>query len=713
MVGLEKTDGVTLSPEVIKKIDALSIYSEVEEKFRKSLESVIFAIYTRVSTVSQEQKISYAIQKENLEGISDLHPDWQDSGVRYEDIGKSATSTAKRKAFNKMIIESQTSIWNVLVVRDVSRFARSFDDFMDFIKTLHNNGKAVYFVDYNAFSTDRHAQKMLRLLAEQAEEESAYKRKATLSGHKARREFGFVFGSNNRYGWDLLKTPKGRSNKLVANDYESRVVNMIFDWYIGDEKTEGIGYRAIADRLNDENFDKAPYMYKGELHSYIGRISKSKNTGWKASTVENIITNKCYCGYVRYNTSHKSELNTSRKKNRNREEYIYAPTPDVDQIIDEDKFLRAEKIRQERSTISYIPLYNKDGTVIRDDEGSIIYEVEAKTKDGEITLKKKIHGRKVVHNIYTKKLQCECGCTFKHHSMLRPNKKVLVEKYDETTGKYNMVPFQPDGFTCYRYDGSNSGEYENKKCNVKPFLKYVLDFSAYKVFDEIWHERRGAIELACKMIADAKEQLNNQVPKVDTSELEKNIEYKTMEVERAYKIMLQYDESLHQEIYLDAKERYEKAIEEKMALKSALAIELQKKNTYVSFDKNKALDAIAKQLDSTIVYEKNAAGYEEVAPEMISEFVDRILVKSDRQFDWYIKPAGGCVNPQNINKFDEDYKLRYTLNKEAILFESIDITFDELNAFYKKYFYNSLSRQRNENGELVGKDIKINIYLEL
>ena len=58
MVGLEKTDGVTLSPEVIKKIDALSIYSEVEEKFRKSLESVIFAIYTRVSTVSQEQKIS-------------------------------------------------------------------------------------------------------------------------------------------------------------------------------------------------------------------------------------------------------------------------------------------------------------------------------------------------------------------------------------------------------------------------------------------------------------------------------------------------------------------------------------------------------------------------------------------------------------------------------------------------------------------------------
>ena len=81
------------------------------------------AIYIRVSTDSEDQQNSFENQQIYYEAFVKHHPHWEYVGI-YSDEGVSGTSTKKREGFKQMLEDCKDGKIDLIVVKDVSRFAR-------------------------------------------------------------------------------------------------------------------------------------------------------------------------------------------------------------------------------------------------------------------------------------------------------------------------------------------------------------------------------------------------------------------------------------------------------------------------------------------------------------------------------------------------------------------------------------------------------------
>lgn len=333
------------------------------------------AIYVRVSTKKDTQMESIEDQKKRLLEVID-RMGWEYSGKEYRDTGITGTSTEKRKAFNQMVEDAPKGDFSIVVVREASRFARNLRDFINSIYSLKEYGVRVYFADNNMFSDDRKGSSYLVLLSDLAEQESENKRNYTLQAHLFRRERRMLFGSDNRFGYKLVKTAVGKSNVLEIIPEEAEVIKRIFDEYVNHKH----GIRTIVSILNSENL-------------------KTRSKGqWGTSAVREILYNKVYCGYLRYGLSEKKDLKSHRERKKN-SEYLYYKVDEtqIPPIIDEETYEKAQKILCNNS--------------IRANEG----------------MKKR--GKKTKTCSYSKVMRCECGSVFHRRYIQKQNYKGEGRRY--------------------------------------------------------------------------------------------------------------------------------------------------------------------------------------------------------------------------------------------------------------------------------------------
>ena len=85
------------------------------------------AIYARVSTEHEAQLSALDNQIQYYDGILKQHPDWI-LYDRYIDEGITGTSTNKRKNFMRMMEDAREGKFDLIVTREVSRFARNTVD---------------------------------------------------------------------------------------------------------------------------------------------------------------------------------------------------------------------------------------------------------------------------------------------------------------------------------------------------------------------------------------------------------------------------------------------------------------------------------------------------------------------------------------------------------------------------------------------------------
>ena len=275
------------------------------------------AAYCRVSTDKDDQLNSLAAQKGFFLEYTQRTGD---NLVRlYADEGISGTKIKNRKEFLKMMAEAERGLFDMVVVKDISRFARNTVDLLQNIRKLKSLGIETQFLTANMTSMGN-SEFVLTIFGALAQEESANMSKRVKFGKKINAEKGRV--PNIVYGYD--KTIGDYFN-LTINEEEAAIVRQIFQWYIKD----GYGGLKIATLLNERN------------------LRTKRNCRWSQNAIAHILANRLYTGQVINGKQEVADFLTGQRKAKDEAEWQIVERPDL-RIIEPEVFEQAQKTLEER-----------------------------------------------------------------------------------------------------------------------------------------------------------------------------------------------------------------------------------------------------------------------------------------------------------------------------------------------------------------------------
>lgn len=99
------------------------------------MQKIRVAAYYRVSIEFEEQESSYEMQVEHYTLYIKNNSEWDLVEV-YADGGISATNTAKREAFNRMIEDCRKGKIYMILTKSISRFSRNTVDCLKYTRKL-------------------------------------------------------------------------------------------------------------------------------------------------------------------------------------------------------------------------------------------------------------------------------------------------------------------------------------------------------------------------------------------------------------------------------------------------------------------------------------------------------------------------------------------------------------------------------------------------
>ena len=151
------------------------------------------AAYCRVSTDKDDQANSFESQQRYFREYIERNPEWELVQI-FADEGISGTNTKKRKEFNRMIRFAKAGEVDLIITKEVSRFARNTVDTLQYTRDLKKIGVYVLFMNDNINTKDPDAELRLTIMASIAQEESRKTSERVKWGQKRRMEQGVVFG---------------------------------------------------------------------------------------------------------------------------------------------------------------------------------------------------------------------------------------------------------------------------------------------------------------------------------------------------------------------------------------------------------------------------------------------------------------------------------------------------------------------------------------
>ncbi len=136
---------------------------------RNRQRTVVF--YGRVSTEHEAQISALENQLQWYDDQAKQHNNWNVID-KYIDEGITGTQAKKRPSFLQMIEDARQGKFDLIVTREVCRFARNTVDTLTFTRELKNLGIEVYFVEDNIWTMDGDGELRLTLMATLAQDES-------------------------------------------------------------------------------------------------------------------------------------------------------------------------------------------------------------------------------------------------------------------------------------------------------------------------------------------------------------------------------------------------------------------------------------------------------------------------------------------------------------------------------------------------------------
>ena len=250
--------------------------------------------YCRVSTEKDDQLNSLENQKSYFEDYINKNLQWRFVGI-YVDEGISGTSINKRTGFKQMIEDAEHKKFDLLLTKEISRFARNTLDSIFYTRKLKSLGIGVYFMNDNINTLDPDSELRLTIMASIAQEESRKTSDRVKWGHKRQMEKGVVFG-NGIYGYSLT------NGKLFVNEEHAKIVRLIYSLYLND----GMGTHILCKELESR-----------------GILSPSGSAKWKNASILRMLKNEKYIGTLKQKKEITVDYLSHKKKiNEGEEEYI-------------------------------------------------------------------------------------------------------------------------------------------------------------------------------------------------------------------------------------------------------------------------------------------------------------------------------------------------------------------------------------------------------
>ncbi len=498
------------------------------------------AIYARVSTEHEAQLNAIENQKQWYFEFVRNHPDWSFYDM-YADEGITGTSAEKRPNFMRMMEDAKENHFDLIITREVSRFARNTVDTLMYVRILKKLDVEVYFINDSIWTFAPDAELRLSIMASLAQDESRKTSERVRAGQRISMENGVIYGNGNILGYDInIKVENGKKvgREVVLNEEQAKVVRLIFDMYLS-----GMGTKAIQFELERRRIRTA--------------MGKSK---WHAATIGRILRNSFYCGIIEYRKEYVADF-LEQKKQRNFGEVETIVVEGIHPtIVSKEEYLAVQS-RMNRSC----QVFNN------------------------ATFGRRLRGRKPKPDAWTRLLRCECGHEFsrqKWHTTRHGN-------------QYGYCCFKSlrDGAESTR---RKKGLDMDSVCISGMISGWKLDLMAIKIFSKNLLEAGESVELAKKIIAS--HQSSKKDAKEDYSEIyltEKKKELEKLKIKSASLLDLLLEETITKQQYLEKKEELETKI---YFLKDEINIleEKEKKQQKIK-DYKLDLDLLYKTLENYVV----------------------------------------------------------------------------------------------------------------
>lgn len=274
-------------------------------------------IYVRVSTDDVKQTTSYELQKKYYEDFVVHHPNWTLVRI-YADEGISGTSRKKRKDFNQMIADAKAGMFDMIICKNVSRFARNVTDCIGIVRDLAalKHPVGVFFESECIFSLRDDSQMGLTFLATMAEEESHTRSRSMETSLRMRLDNGIPLTPK------LLGYKHDADGNLIINEDEAPTVKLCFFMYLYGYSTQQIANALIA----------------------LGRKSYLGNIKWTSGSIVQILRNERHCGDVltrkTYTPNYRDHLSKKNRGERPQSRYLNHHAA----IVSRDDFIAVQQL---------------------------------------------------------------------------------------------------------------------------------------------------------------------------------------------------------------------------------------------------------------------------------------------------------------------------------------------------------------------------------
>lgn len=279
--------------------------------------------YARVSSESDEQLNSLGNQISYYEDLIRKNENWT-FVEGYIDEGLSAATTKKRENFHRMIEDGRSGKFDLIITKELTRFARNTLDSIQYTRELLSVGVGVFFQNDNINTLDEDSELRLTIMSGIAQDELRKLSSRVKFGHQQAIKNKVVLGNSRIFGY---RKDKGR---LIIDEDEAPMIRELFSLYASGE-----------------------YSMK-QLETLFWEHGYRNHNGKKIAhtTMSGIIVNPKYKGYYAGNKVKVVDLFTKKQKFLPQEEWVMFKDESgeiVPAIVSEELWEQANIILKNRS----------------------------------------------------------------------------------------------------------------------------------------------------------------------------------------------------------------------------------------------------------------------------------------------------------------------------------------------------------------------------